>query len=358
MERKLPGQDYTITTGTAATAAAVAALLSLEGPVETVNIKTPLGNLPITVKCSQKLGPDSAQAVVVKKPYHDPDVTQNIEIFAHITLVSDPGVFIKGGEGIGIVTKPGLQVELGEAAINPVPREMIKSNLESHLSADKGVEVIISAPNGQEVAKRTLNSRMGIVGGISILGTTGIARSMSLESYKTSFKCQIDVARAQGYRELVFVPGNIGENLAKKILTYDLDQIVQMGNFVGYMLEEAEKTGVEKIILFGHAGKLIKIAAGIFNTKHAIADGRREVITSHMGLLGVDKALINSVFKSTTTEEMINILEENELVRPVFNHIADSIQERCLERYHMEFEAVIVNMDGTVLNSNHSVTIE
>ncbi|MEG3224665.1 MAG: cobalamin biosynthesis protein CbiD [Methanobacteriales archaeon Met13] len=357
MERKLPGQDYSITTGTAATAAALAALLSLEGPVETVNIKTPLGNLPIAVKCSRKLGPDSAQAVVVKMPYHDPDVTQNIEIFAHITLVSDPGVYIKGGDGIGTVTKPGLQVEEGEAAINPVPREMIKSNLESHLPTDKGVEVIISAPNGQEIAKRTLNSRMGIVGGISILGTTGIARSMSLESYKTSFKCQIDVAWAQGYRELVFVPGNIGEILAKKILTYDPDQIIQMGNFVGYMLKEAEKAGVKKIILFGHSGKLIKIAAGIFNTKHAIADGRREVITSHMGRLGVNKALINRVFNSTTTEEMTSILEENNLSFAVFNKIASSIKERCRERFNMEFEAVIVKMDGTVLNSNHSVKI-
>ncbi|HMK53150.1 MAG TPA: cobalt-precorrin-5B (C(1))-methyltransferase CbiD [Methanobacteriaceae archaeon] len=355
MERKLPGQDYSITTGSAATAAAVAALLSLKGPVESVDITTPLGNLSITVKCSQKLGPDSAQAVVVKMPYHDPDVTKNIEISAQITLQSKQGVIITGGDGIGIVTKPGLQVDMGEAAINPVPRKMITSNLKAHLPPDKGVEVTISAPHGKEIAKRTLNSRMGIVGGISILGTTGIARSMSLESYKTSFKCQIDVARAQGYQELVFVPGNIGETLAQKILTYEPDQIIQMGNFVGYMLEEAEKAGAKRIILFGHAGKIIKIAAGIFNTKHAIADGRREVIASHMGLLGVDKSLINSVFNSTTTEEMTSILEENNLSLPVFNQIADSIKERCQERHNMEFEVMILKMNGTILNSNYSI---
>ena len=118
---------------------------------------------------------------------------------------------------------------------------MIISNLSKHLPEGMGADVLISVPEGKELAKRTLNSRLGIVDGISILGTTGFARSMNLKSYKTSYRCQIDVALAEGYNNLVFVPGNIGEAIARKILDIEDDQLIQMGNFVGYMLSEAEK---------------------------------------------------------------------------------------------------------------------
>ncbi|HNR26818.1 MAG TPA: cobalt-precorrin-5B (C(1))-methyltransferase CbiD, partial [Methanobacteriaceae archaeon] len=271
MEREGQGQ-YGITTGTAAAAAAVAALLSLERVVDSVPIKTPLGKLDVLVEHSKKLGKDHGWATVRKMPYPDSDVTQNLEIQADVQLTNDPDILIKGGDGVGTVTKPGLQVSLGEKAINPVPRTMILSNLQKILPEGKGLEVTISIPQGRKVAQKTMNPRLGIINGLSILGTTGIARPMSQKSFQESLKCQLDVALAEGYEELIFVPGNIGEKLALNILSVDKDQIIHMGNHVGFMLQEAHDRGLNHLILLGHAGKLVKLAAGIFNTQHKLAD--------------------------------------------------------------------------------------
>ena len=208
--------DFGITTGSAATAAALAALLSIKGEVSSVNIKTPLGCLDISVKSSSKLDDNSGKASVVKMPYHDPDVTINLEIQAEVRLLDKTGINIRGGEGVGKITKPGLQLPVGEVAINPVPREMIRSNLEDALPPGKGADVLITIPQGREIARKTMNPRLGIVDGISILGTTGIARSMNTDSFQKAKKCQLDVAMAEGYHEVVFVPGNIGEKMARK----------------------------------------------------------------------------------------------------------------------------------------------
>ncbi len=353
----ITGKQYGITTGSAAAAAARAALLSLKEHPDQVKIKTPMGELEIEVESSNKLTDTHGRASVIKRPYNDPDVTKNLEIVADIYIKDITGITLKGGEGVGMVTKPGLQVPVGQPAINPVPQMMIKSSLQNAIPPGKGAEVIISIPGGAELAQKTLNPRLGVVGGISILGTTGIARSMNSESYKKSFKCQIDVAVAEGYKELVFVPGNIGERIAREILDVDRDQVIQMGNFVGYMLSEASQSGVQDIVLLGHAGKIIKLAAGIFNTKHSIADGRREIIAAHAALSGADKDVVRNIFESNTTEDMIDILDNENLVKAVFNSIALAIKDRCQERYDMKFDVVIAKMDGSVLNSNHLIKL-
>ena len=350
--------SYGITTGSAATAAALAALLSIKGEVSSVNIQTPLGYLDISVESSQKIDDYSGQASVVKMPYHDPDVTINLEVQAEVHLQNKPGIIITGGEGVGRVTKPGLQLPVGEVAINPVPREMIKSNLEDALPPGKGAEVKIIIPRGREIAHRTMNPRLGIVDGISILGTTGIARSMNSESFEKAKKCQLDVAMAEGYHQLVFVPGNIGEKLALQLLDVENDQIIQMGNLVGYMLDEAQKSNINSLILLGHAGKLVKIAGGIFQTEHRLADGRREIITTHTGLVGGDRKTMEEVFKSNTTEDMMDILEREGILEKVFNSIALSIKERCQERFDLMPEVIILRMDGTLLNTNHRVKLK
>jgi cobalt-precorrin-5B (C1)-methyltransferase len=351
------GGYYGITTGSAATAAALAALLSLKGKVDSVKIKTPLGNLDIAVKHSERLTEKSGKAVVVKMPYRDPDVTKNLEIVAEVHLRDKPGIEIFGGEGVGIVTKPGLQVSVGEKAINPVPMEMIRSNLEDALPLGKGAEVTIEVPGGKDIANKTMNPRLGIVNGISILGTTGIARSMNSESFQKAKKCQLDVALAEGYHELVFVPGNIGEKMARRLLPVDNDQIIQMGNFVGYMLEQARNKDISQIIILGHAGKLVKIAAGIFQTEHRLADGRREVVTTHAGFLGAEKELLELIYHCNTTEDMINLLEDNGMLEDVFNSIATAIKELCQERFGLNPEVLILKMDGTPLNQNHSIKL-
>lgn len=350
--------DYGITTGSAATAAALAAMLAIKGEnLSKVDIKTPLGNLNISVKSSCKLNDSHGKASVVKMPYQDPDVTINIEVQAEVRLKDGTGVVIKGGEGVGRITKPGLQVSPGEVAINPVPREMIRSNLCNALPPGKGAEVVIEVPEGREIARKTMNPRLGIVDGISILGTTGIARSMNSKSFQKAKKCQLDVALAEGYHELVFVPGNIGERMAHKLLDVDDDQIIQMGNLVGYMLGEAQKSNISHLIMLGHAGKLVKIAGGIFQTEHRLADGRKEVITTHTGLVGGDKNLMNKVFESNTTEDIIEALDAENLTETVFNSIAQSITKRCQKRFNLKPEVIILKMDGTILNSNYNVKL-
>ena len=342
---------YGITTGSAATAAALAAILAVnKNNVPQIDIKTPFGILKIDINCSIKISSDSGRACVVKMPYNDPDVTTNLKICADVKITDDNKIKIKGGKGVGKVTKPGLQIPVGEHAINPVPRQMIKNNLQNVLPEGKGAEVTIFVPKGEEISKRTMNSRLGITGGISILGTTGIARPMSSKAYKESLACQIDVAVAEGYKDLIFVPGNIGERLAVKILDAPEDKIVQMSNFVGYMLDKAEEKNIKKITLLGHAGKLIKIAAGIFNTKNSVADGRREIIAAYCGLLGMDKELIQTIFKSKTTEDMIDILDKENMTFPLFEMIGKSIKDRCQERYNIDFDVIIVTMDGRILN--------
>jgi cobalt-precorrin-5B (C1)-methyltransferase len=344
--------SYGITTGSAATAAALAALLSILHKTKPsfVKINAPFGDLEIEILSAEKLDNTTGKALVVKKPYPDPDVTINLEIGAKVKLTDTEGILIQGGKGIGKITKPGLQIGVGEYAINPIPLKMIRKNLQNILPEGKGALVTIFIPRGEEIASRTMNPRLGIEGGISVLGTTGVARSMSLESYKTALACQIDVGLAQGFEELVFVPGNIGEKLALKALDVEMDQIVQMSNYVGHMLEQAHEKGVKKIILFGHAGKLVKIAGGIFNTKHSVADARREIIAAHAALAGASQDLIIKIFNSKTTEDMIDLMKSEGIVEEVFQNIATAIKEKCQDKYPLEMEVIVVRMDGTVLN--------
>ena len=220
-------------------------------------------------------------------------------------------VIITGGEGVGKITKPGLQIPVGEYAINPVPRRMIRKNLERILPEDKVAKVTISIPEGQ-----------------------------------------IDVALALNLDNLVFVPGNIGEKLALKQLDITKQHIIQTGNYVGFMFEEAKKRGIDEFTFFGHIGKLIKIAGGIFNTKHAIADGRREIMITHAGICGADTKTLQKLYDSKTTEDMLDILDEENLHLDVCNSIALAIKERCMQRFDLDLNVILVDMEGNYLNDN------
>lgn len=352
MNMKDESAPFGITTGSAATAAALAALRTIiENKIpKFIKISIPGGELEIEIKSAEKISKTFGKASVIKRPYPDPDVTVKLEIWAEVELTSRQGIVIKGGKGVGTITKPGLQIPVGHPAINPVPQKMIRDNLEPHLPPGKGAIVTIFIPQGEKVASRTMNPRLGIINGISILGTTGIARPMSLESFKKANACQLDVALGQGYDELIFVPGNIGEKLAIKSMDVEKDQIIHMSNYVGYMIEQALEKKVKKIILFGHAGKLVKIAGGIFNTKHSVADGRREIMTAHAALAGTSHDTLREIFYSKTTEDMVDILIKAGKEKQVFESIANAIKENIKERYHLKVEVIIVRMDGTVLN--------
>lgn len=349
---------YGNTTGAYATAAAKAALITLlNKPVDRVGIPSPLGlRFEILIKECKKLSDDTAIAYVIKDSGEDIDVTNKLEISATVRLTDDGKITVKSGKGIGIVTKPGLPVPIGESAINPIPRKMIEDGIREVLPSGKGVEVVLSAPEGEKVAEKTLNSKLGIVGGISILGTTGVVRPLSIAAYRRSLVPQIDVAIAQDYKHIFLVPGNIGERLAKQIFKVPEDAIVQTGDFMGYMLEKAVEKGVKVIMIFGHPGKLVKLAAGIFNTHHKVGDSRLEVIAAYAGAVGADTELINMILQSNTTEEAIVLLKRANLLQPTFDKIAERISLRSMERVRnkVKIGVIIVSLDGTIVGTNEN----
>ena len=338
----------------------MAALLTILGETpEVVTIEAPNSELIVEIKETKPINQNKASASVIKPTYNDPDVTRGIQIISEVTLTDNEGVVeITAGEGVGKVTKPGLQIPVGEFAINPVPRRMISENVKKFLPDGKGAIVKIIIPEGKKLAPKTMNSRLGIVDGISVLGTTGIARPMSSKAYTDSLRVQIDVAIANGYYDLLFVPGNIGTRIAKEKLVIEDDEIIEMSNFVGFMLEEAEKVEkVNSITLFGHAGKLIKIAAGIFNTKQSVADARREIMTCYAGLVGADTETLKDIFECITTEDVIKILDKENITTKVFELISDKIIELCELKFNIKFNVIIVKMDGEVLNPSKINTI-
>ena len=350
--------NYTgVTTGTVATACSLAALDAITNTpdIACVKVETPKKTLDIIIDECKKLSDSKAFAVAHKNSYHDPDVTVDLAIVSTVELIDETGndkVIITGGEGVGKITKPGLQIPVGDYAINPVPRSMIVKNLEGKIPEGKAAKVTISIPEGEKIAKKTMNPKLGIVGGISILGTTGIARSMSSDAYKNSIVTQLDVAMASNIEDLVFVPGNIGEKLALKKLNVSKEQIVQTGNYVGFMFEEAEKRGITEFTFFGHIGKLIKVAGGIFNTKHAVADGRREIMVAHAGICGANQKDLQRLFDSKTTDDMMDILNELGISIDVSNSIAQAIKQRCKQRFDLDLDVILVDMEGNYLNNN------
>ncbi|MCW4015959.1 MAG: cobalt-precorrin-5B (C(1))-methyltransferase CbiD [Candidatus Bathyarchaeota archaeon] len=350
---------YGNTTGAYATAAAKAALITLlDKPVDRVGIPSPLGiRFEILIKECKKLSDDTAIAYALKNAGEDIDVTDKMEIFATVKLTDDGKISIAGGKGVGTVTKQGLPVAVGEAAINPTPRKMIKEAIKEVLPSGKGVKITISAPEGEEVAKKTQNSKLGIVGGVSILGTTGVVRPLSIKSYRRSLVPQLDVALAQNYEQIFLVPGNIGEKLAKKIFNIPEDSIVQTGDFMGYMLQKAVEKGAKNIAIFGHPGKLVKLAAGIFNTHHKMGDARMEIIAAYAGAAGADTKLIQKIVNSNTTEEAIQFLEPAKLIQQTFNPIAEQVYVRSLEKIgnKAKINVIIVSMNGTVLGTSKNV---
>jgi cobalt-precorrin-5B (C1)-methyltransferase len=349
---------YGITTGATAAAAAKAAVIAItKAPIDRVVIPTPIGlRFEIPVKSSRRTAIDVAEAVVIKDAGQDIDATDKMEIIATVKLTDDGKINIKSGEGIGKVTKPGLQVSMGEGAINPVPRSMITEAVKEVLPVGKGAEVLISAPEGANIAKKTMNAKLGIHGGVSILGTTGVVKPFSLEACRRSLVPQIDVALARGYKRIVFVPGNIGERIAKQQFGVPEDAIVQMGDFVGYMLDKAVEKGVKEIILLGHSGKIVKLAANIFNTHHKVGDSRNEVIASYAGAVGADVLTINAVLSANTSDEASEILRQINLLEATYDRIAIRVNQRVSDRVEnkIRISVIIVAMDGKVLGMDQN----
>jgi len=285
---------------------------------------------------------------VIKNSGDDPDITNGVSIFTTVKQIDGNEIIFRAGLGVGTVTKPGLQVAVGEPAINNGPRQLIR-NVAAEFDA-QGLEIEISIPSGVELAEKTLNPILGVEGGISVIGTTGVLRPMSEEAFKNSLVPQIDVALAAGFTTLIFVPGKIGEIAARK-LGFDAQAIVQTSNFIGHMLDAAADRNVKKIILCGHIGKLVKVAAGIFHTHNRVADGRLETLAAYCAAEGMSAVEVQKILDATTTEVATEIISENNLER-VYKKIAARASYRA-ERYtfnKIRVETILLNYAGEILN--------
>ena len=320
------------TTGTcAAAAAAGAARLLLTGErLPAVTVDTPAG---ITVEIpllEHAAGPGWASCAVRKDGGDDPDVTDGALIFARAEKTAAPGVTVDGGAGVGRVTRPGLDQPVGAAAINSTPRRMIRRQAEGEMAKagyTGGLSITISVPEGEALAGRTFNPRLGIEGGISILGTSGIVRPMSEAALIDSLYLEQDMARAAGVTDLLVTPGNYGDSFAEDTLGLELTHRCTCSNYLGHAIDHAAGLGFRSFLLVGHLGKLIKAAAGSMNTHSRVADGRRETITAHAALAGGSPALLKALFACPTTDAGVELLRQAGLLEPVMASIAQALEE-------------------------------
>ncbi|WP_195337089.1 cobalt-precorrin-5B (C(1))-methyltransferase CbiD [Paraclostridium bifermentans] len=347
------------TTGSCATGAAKAAthMFLTKETLETVNIDTPKG-IPLNLKVENvDINNDFAQCSIQKDGGDDIDATHKMYIYAKAEHNDSNEIIIDGGIGIGRVTKKGLGIEIGKAAINKTPISMIQSEVRKVIGDTKGVKITIFAPEGETIAKKTFNPRLGIVGGISIIGTTGIVEPMSDEGWKKSLSIELEMKKAQGMDKVILVPGNHGEMFIKESLGIDSKYIVRTSNFIGYMLKEAQRIGFKKILMAGHLGKYVKIAGGIFNTHSKVADARNEILIANLALMNAPFELINKVNECLTTEEFIEILEGDKYKK--YKEIYNILSEKCKKRIdiymnddEIDIEVMIFSMEKKLLGES------
>ncbi len=347
------------TTGSCATGAAKAAtyMILTKETLETINIDTPKG-IPLNLKVENvDINNAFAQCSIQKDGGDDIDATHKMHIYAKAELIDCNEIIIDGGIGIGRVTKKGLGIEIGKAAINKTPISMIQSEVRKVIGDTKGVKITIFAPEGETIAKKTFNPRLGIVGGISIIGTTGIVEPMSDEGWKKSLSIELEMKKAQGMDKVILVPGNHGEMFIKESLGIDSKYIVRTSNFIGYMLKEAQRIGFKKILMAGHLGKYVKIAGGIFNTHSKVADARNEILIANLALMNAPFELINKVNECLTTEEFIEILEDDKYKK--YKEIYNILSEKCKKRIdiymnddEIDIEVMIFSMEKKLLGES------
>jgi len=318
------------TTGScAALAAKAATIMLLTGEsIEEVDIITPVG-LPIVVPVLEKeMESDSVSCAVQKDAGDDPDITDGLLVYAKVHKTGTPGVNIDGGPGIGRVTRPGLDQPAGAAAINRVPRQMIESSVQeicNRCDYKGGIDVLISIPKGIELAGRTFNPRLGIEGGISVLGTSGVVKPMSMQALIDCIGVELRALAAEGHDKVVLTPGNYGEAFIAAHPFLSIAPVVKCSNFIGDALDFAAAYGFTKILLVGHIGKFIKLAGGIMNTHSGVADCRMELLTAHAALAGAKQETVAELMKAVSIDACIKILDECGLRAAVISSLLRNI---------------------------------
>ena len=353
------------TTGSCAAAASKAAaclLLTGHAP-ETVSLQTPKG-IPLELKVLEpSSGEGWARCAIRKDGGDDPDVTTGTLIFSEVRYADGPEIDIDGGEGVGRVTKPGLDQPVGAAAINSTPRRMIRENVEEVCRlADYagGLRVVISAPAGETLARQTFNPRLGIVGGISILGTTGIVEPMSEKALIETIRVELRQRRAEGAEYALITPGNYGSDFLKGSLAVEEKKAVQISNFVGDALDSCREFGFKGALLVGHVGKLVKLAGNMLNTHSKFGDCRVELLAAHAGAAGLSPEAIGRVLDCVSCDEAIRIIEEEgmreETLRRVTAKVAFNLRHRAKEE--LETGAIIFsNVYGVLSETENARTL-
>lgn len=348
------------TTGSCAAAAAKAAgwMLLTGREKKTIGLHTPKG-IDLTLHVEEiTRGADFVSCAIAKDAGDDPDVTAGALIFARVTLKASPGVDIDGGFGVGRVTKPGLDQSVGNAAINSVPRAMIRENLleiARELDYPGGFTVEISVPLGEELAKKTFNPRLGIVGGISILGTTGIVEPMSEAALVETIRVELRQKRENGSEYVLLTPGNYGSEFIRGALGLDIHLAVQTSNFIGDSLDICKSLGFRGVLLIGHIGKLVKLAGGMMNTHSKYGDCRMEILAAHAGAAGLAPDRIAELLDCAACDDAIRILREEgkqtqalaTLTRRIHFHLAHRADE-------METGVVVFSKEYGILGQSEN----
>lgn len=340
------------TTGScAACAAGAAARMLLTGErVEMAELLTPKGiHLHLQI-LDIRQEEQQVSCAVQKDGGDDPDMTNQMLIYAAVTKCPEPGIWIDGGTGIGRVTRPGLEQPVGNAAINRVPREMIEQAVQKEcrkVGYQGGISVVISAPEGERIAQKTFNPRLGIVGGISILGTTGIVEPMSEAALIRSIEIEMDMQIAQGAEYLLVTPGNYGRDYLKESMQQlPFERSIKCSNYVGETLDMAVAKGVKGILFVSHIGKFVKVAAGIMNTHSRQADARMEVLASNAIRVGADLETAKKILDGETTDEALEILRGTPWFAQTMQETARRIQ------YYLNHHTYGKLLTGAVFFSN------
>lgn len=345
---------YGYTTGSCAAAAskAAAAMLLSGKEISYVELHTPKG-IDLRLEVLDISREDNAVSCAIQKDGgDDPDVTNGILIYAKVSRepADEAQIIIDGGIGVGRVTKPGLEQPVGAAAINKVPRQMIRENLEAvceQYHYHGKLSVVISIPSGVELAAKTFNPRLGIVGGISVLGTSGIVEPMSEQALIDTIRVEMRQKLANGMEYLLVVPGNYGIDFLDQYgHGLQLEDAVKCSNFVGEALDAAVEFGAKGVLLVGHIGKFVKLAGGIMNTHSHNADARMELLTVHAALLGAPVELLQKMMECVTTDDALKYLKEADLMEPVMERIMEKMEFYVNQRAQHQLELGVITFSN------------